>query len=134
MNTETKNVTLKYKNQTTPIIYESVIISNDEPTGSIEITKDDVVTLNNQRIDGSYKHGDASIAGTEYTLFASEKITNRLGTVTYFEKNEELAKFIFNKEGIATIKIINTKTPAKLKINGVKLEGIPMGTFRIKRN
>lgn len=102
--------------------------------GTIEITKDDVVTLNNKRIDGSYKHGDASIEGTEYTLFANEKITNKAGTITYFKKNEELATFTFNKEGIATIKITNTKTPAKLKVNGVKLEGIPMGTFRIKRN
>ena len=86
LNTETKNVTLNYKDEVTPIIYGSVTFSNDEPTGTLEITKDDVTTGNNARADHSYKHGDASIAGTEYTLFANEKITNVAGTVTYFEK------------------------------------------------
>ncbi len=100
--------------------------------GSLEITKDDLVTGNNERVDGSYEHGDASIAGTEYTLVANERITNVAGTVTYFEKNDLLATYTFNKEGVAEIKIVNTQTPAELKVNGVKLEGIPMGSFALK--
>ena len=100
--------------------------------GIIEITKDDVVTVNNERVDGSYKHGDASIAGTEYTFYAYEKITNAEGTITYFEKNDILATFTFNKKGIATIKITNTETRANLRINGTKLEGIPLGTYGLK--
>ncbi len=32
LNTETKNVTLKYKDAVTPVIYSSLRISNDEPT------------------------------------------------------------------------------------------------------
>ena len=134
LNTETKNVTLNYKDEVTPIIYGSVTFSNDEPTGTLEITKDDVTTGNNARADHSYKHGDASIAGTEYTLFANEKITNVAGTVTYFEKNDVLATYTFNKEGVAEIKITNSQTPADLTVNGVKLEGIPMGSYRTKRN
>ena len=134
LNTETKNVTLNYKDEVTPIIYGSVTFSNDEPTGTLEITKDDVTTGNNARADGSYKHGDASIEGTEYTLFANEKITNVAGTVTYFEKNDVLATYTFNKEGVAEIKITNSQTPADLTVNGVKLEGIPMGSYRTKRN
>ena len=134
LNTETKNVTLNYKDEVTPIIYGSVTFSNDEPTGTLEITKDDVTTGNNARADHSYKHGDASIAGTEYTLFANEKITNVAGTVTYFEKNDVLATYTFNKEGVAEIKITNSQTPANLTVNGVKLEGIPMGSYRTKRN
>ena len=102
--------------------------------GSLEITKDDLVTGNNERVDGSYEHGDASIAGTEYTLVANERITNVAGTVTYFEKDELLATYTFNKAGVAEIKIINSKTPAELKVNGVKLEGIPMGSYRTKGN
>ncbi|MCI8518729.1 MAG: hypothetical protein HFJ51_00960 [Clostridia bacterium] len=32
LNTETKTVTLRYKDQVTPIIYSSLTVSNDEPT------------------------------------------------------------------------------------------------------
>lgn len=99
--------------------------------GSLEVTKDDLITGNSARVDESYMHGDASIAGTQYILYADERITNVEGTVTYFEKNEELATYTFDKEGVATIKITNTKTTADLKVNGVSLDGIPMGTYRI---
>ncbi len=100
--------------------------------GTLEITKDDVITKNSARVDGSYKHGDTSIAGAVYTLYASEKITNVAGTVTYFNKGDEIATFTFDKKGIATIKITNTKTTANLKVNGTKLEGIPMGRLELK--
>lgn len=55
-------------------------------------------------------------------------------TNTYFEKNDVLATYTFNKEGVAEIKITNSQTPADLTVNGVKLEGIPMGSYRTKRN
>lgn len=83
-------------------------------------------------IDGTYLHGDTSIAGAVYTLYAKEKITNVANTVTYFNANDEIATFTFDERGIATIKITNTTTSAKLKVNGTTLEGLIMGKYILK--
>lgn len=133
MNTESKDVTLTYANQSTEVVYGSTTIANKEPTGTLEITKQDILIGNSTSVDGSYKHGDASITGTTYTLYAKEKITNVARTITYFNKGDEIATFTFDKNGIATIKITNTNTKADLKVNGSKLEGLPMGRIRIRR-
>ncbi len=134
LNTESKDVILSYADQNTEVIYGSTTIANKEPTGTLEITKQDILTGNSSSVDGSYKHGDASIAGATYTLYAKEKITNVARTITYFNKGDEIATFTFDKRGIATIKITNTNTRAELKVNGTKLEGIPMGRIPTKRD
>lgn len=132
LNTESKDVTLSYVNQDTEVIYGSITITNKEPTGTLEITKQDILIGNSASVDGSYKHGDASIAGATYKLYARDTITNVARTITYFNKGDEIATFTFNERGIATIKITNTNTEADLKVNGTKLEGIPMGRIRIR--
>ena len=110
LNTEKKTVTLKYKDQNTNVIYESVTVENDEPTGNLTIEKTDRDTGNKNRVDKKSHHGDATLKGTVYTLYAKEKITNVAGTVTYFSKDEQIATFTFNEYGIASIKITNNST------------------------
>lgn len=126
LNTETYRVEVK-PNQTA-----TQAIVNDEPTGEIEITKIDIDTGNQNRVDGTSHHGDASIKGAEYTLYASSDIYNKKGTVKYFSKDDEIAKFTFNEYGVASVRITNNTTPAQISVNGSKLTGLPMGNFYSK--
>ena len=123
---------LVYKDQNTEVIYSNAERTNKEPTGNITIQKADIDTGTEERIDGTKHHGDASIAGTIYTLYANEDIYNVSKSIKYFSKDEEIATFTFDENGIATIKIINSNTTAKLKINNVTLEGLPMGAYYAK--
>ena len=132
LNTEKKTVTLKYKDQNTNVIYESVTVENDEPTGNLTIEKTDRDTGNKNRVDKKSHHGDATLKGTVYTLYAKEKITNVAGTVTYFSKDEQIATFTFNKYGIASIKITNNSTPAEISVSGNMIKGLPMGKYYAK--
>ena len=132
LNTEEKEVNLKYKDQNTNVIYGSVTIENEEPTGNLIIEKTDKETGNKNRVDGTSHHGDATLKGTEYTLYAKERITNVVGTVKYFEQDEQIAKFTFNEYGVASIKITNNTTPAELSIDGSMLTGLPMGKYYAK--
>lgn len=126
LNTETYRAEVKPNETTTQVIV------NDEPTGEITITKVDIETGNQNRIDGTSHHGDASIKGAEYTLYASSDIYNKKGTIKYFSKDEEIAKFTFNEYGVANVKITNTTTPAQISVNGSTLAGLPMGNFYSK--
>ena len=126
LNTETYTATIK-PNQTT-----KQAIVNDEPTGNLIIEKTDGDTGNKNRIDGKSHHGDATLKGTVYTLYAKEKITNVAGTVTYFEKDEQIATFTFNEYGVASIKITNSSTPAEISVSGNMLKGLPMGKYYAK--
>lgn len=82
------------------------------------------------RIDNAYHHGDASIAGSEYTLYANQRITNRSGSITYFNKGDEVATFLFDERGIATINLLSYK--GKLRVNGSTLTGIPLGNYSME--
>ena len=104
-------------------------VINSEPTGELQITKEDSEIGNSNRIDGTNQHGDASIKGAIYTLYASNDIYNVARTVKYFSKDEPIATFTFNEKGIATIKIVSNSTTAKLSVSGEKLIGIPLGSF-----
>ncbi|MCI8272685.1 MAG: hypothetical protein HFJ55_01205 [Clostridia bacterium] len=126
LNTETYSATIK-PNETT-----QKAIVNEEPIGEITITKTDIETGNENRIDKKSHHGDASIKGAEYTLYASSDIYNKKGTVKYFSKDEQIAKFTFNEYGVASIKIINSSTPAQISVNGSSLTGLPMGSYYSK--
>ena len=132
LNKEEKKVTLKYKDQNTNVVYESVTVENDEPTGNLIIEKTDKDTGNKNRVDKKSHHGDATLKGTVYTLYAKERITNVAGTINYFSKDEQIATFTFNEYGVASIKITNNSTPAKISIDGTKLTGLPMGKFYAK--
>ena len=126
LNTETYTAEVK-PNQTA-----TQAIVNDEPTGEITIIKTDIKTGNQNRIDGTSHHGDASIKGAEYTLYASSDIYNKKGTIKYFSKDEQIAKFTFNEYGVASVKITNSSTPAQISVNGSTLKGLPMGSFYSK--
>ncbi len=132
LNTEQKEVTLKYKDQNTNVIFGSVTVENTEPTGNLTIEKTDKETGNKNRIDGTSHHGDATLKGTVYTLYAKERITNVAGTIKYFEKDEQIATFTFDEFGVASIEITNNNTPAQISIDGTKLTGLPMGQYYAK--
>ena len=132
LNTEQKTVELKYKDQNTSVVYGNVTFENREPTGNITLEKKDSETGNTNRIDKTSHHGDANLNGAIYTLYAGEKITNVAGTVTYFSKDEQIATFTFNEYGVATIKIINSSTPAEISIDGNYLKGLPLGSYYAK--
>lgn len=105
---------------------------NIEPTGEITITKTDKETGNSNRVDGTSHHGDATLKGTEYTLYAKEDIYNVSKSVKYFSKDEEIAKFTFDEYGKATINVTNKTTKAKLSVDGNTLKGIPIGSYYSK--
>lgn len=105
-------------------------IVNNEPTGEITIKKEDTDLKNSKRIDGTIHHGDVNIVGAEYTLYADEDIYNRSKTVKYFSKDEEIATFVFDEEGKASIKIISKNT--NLKVNGSTLTGLVIGRYYAK--
>ena len=126
LNTETYQVTVKSNETATQAIV------NNEPFGEIKLTKIDSVTGNNNRIDGEYHHGDASIEGSVYTLYAKEDIYNVAKTIKYFSKDEAIATFSFNKKGVASVKIINNQTTAPISIDGDLLKGLPIGNYYSK--
>lgn len=126
LNTETYSVEVK-SNQTA-----QKAVVNDEPTGEITITKIDIDTGNENRVDRKSHHGDASLKGAVYTLYAQNDIYNKKGTIKYFSKDEQIATFTFNEYGKASVKITNSSTPAEIGINGSTLTGLPMGSYYSK--
>ena len=91
--------------------------------------KTDVDIGNGIRVDETIHHGDACIEGAIYTLYADEDIYNASKTIKYFSANDEIATFTFNKNGIATVSIVNDSTKANLNINGTRLMGLPIGNY-----
>ena len=114
-------------NETTEISFK-----NYEPTGELKLIKTDRETGRENRIDGTSHHGDATLDGTEYTLYAKEDIYNVAKTVKYFSKDEEIATFKFNSNGIPTINITTKSETAKLTIDQEMLKGLPMGNYYAK--
>ena len=94
-------------------------VVNEEPTGSIDLTKE----INSDLTDGNI--GDAYLKGNEYTLKAKEKITNKAGTVTYFEKDavvdtqitDEQGKLKFNDLHVGKYYIEESKSNETLVLN-----------------
>ena len=114
-------------NETTEISFK-----NYEPTGELKLIKTDRETGRENRIDGTSHHGDATLNGTEYTLYAKEDIYNVAKTVKYFSKDEKIATFKFNGNGIPTINITTKSETAKLTIDKEILKGLPMGNYYAK--
>ena len=126
LNTETYSVEVK-SNQTA----EKAVVNN-EPTGEITITKIDIDTGNENRVDRKSHHGDATLKGAVYTLYAQSDIYNKKGTIKYFSKDEQIATFTFNEYGKASVKITNSSTPAEISVNDSTLTGLPMGSYYSK--
>ena len=90
------------------------------------IEKIDKQTGNSDRIDYTAHHGDASLAGATYTLYAKNDIYNVSRSLKYFSKDEQIATFKYNQYGIASITITNSSTKAEIAVNGNTLTGLPM--------
>lgn len=69
------------------------VVENKEPKGSIFLTKE----INTDLTDG--KHGDAVLKGNEYRLIAREDISNKAGTIIYFNKGETIDTQITDDDG-----------------------------------
>lgn len=109
-----------------------VNFKNNEPTGEIKLIKTDAETGNQNRADGTSHHGDATINKTEYTLYAKNDLYNVARTVKYFAKDEKIATFTFNSNGIAKINISTGSKTANLTTEGNILKGLPMGSYYAK--
>ena len=68
-------------------------VVNEEPTGSIDLMRE----ISSDLTDGNI--GDAYLKGNEYALKAKEKITNKAGTVTYFEKDAVVDTRVTDEKG-----------------------------------
>lgn len=126
LDTEVKEVRVNV-NETAEVNFK-----NDEPTGELKLIKTDVETGNENRADGTSHHGDATIEGTEYTLYAKNDIYNVARTVKYFSANEKIATFTFNSNGIAKINISTGSKTANLITEDNILKGLPMGSYYAK--
>ena len=93
LNTTHYPVSLKYANQTTPVITTSSTIVNQEPRGSIELQKEIDATLTNQHL------GDAYLKNVEFGLYADEQITNAAKTKVYYQKDELILKKVTDEKG-----------------------------------
>lgn len=90
INVSEKTFTIK-ANETT-----SIEFTNNEPTGKIELTK----SIDSSRTNGLI--GDATLEGNTYELHAKERITNKAGTKTYYEKDALVSAKETNKDGKIT--------------------------------
>lgn len=101
---DTTEFSFTVKNKETTIIDPT----NLEPTGKIELNK----TIDSS--DTNNLVGDAVIEGNSYTLYAKEKITNKSGTKTFYQKDE----------AISTVK---TDSNGK-----VSWDNLPLGSYYVK--
>ena len=90
INVSEKTFTIK-ANETT-----SIEFTNNEPTGKIELTKSIDSSKTNDLI------GDAILEGNAYELRAKERITNKAGTKTFYEKDALVSAKETNKDGKIT--------------------------------
>ena len=86
----------------------SIEFTNNEPTGKIELTK----SIDSSKSNGLI--GDATLEGNTYELRAKERITNKAGTKTYYEKDALVSSKETNKDGKIT------------------WDNLPLGDFYIK--
>lgn len=102
------------------------------PHGTLTLTKIDKQTGNQNRIDYTSHHGDASLNGTICRLYAKDNIYNRSGSKKYFSKDEAIADFKFDSYGVPNITILSS-TDAEIQVKNNKLEGLPMRNILRKR-
>lgn len=109
LNTKEFDANLKYKDQTTKIIYLDINnVVDDEPTGSIEIVKKDSKT-------GSIPQGDATFNGAVYKVYAKEDIYNKARTKKFYSNGDLVATRTMNEKG---------ETEA--------VTGLPLGKYVVK--
>ena len=126
LNTKSYNVEIK-PNQTS-----TQAISNSEPTGKIILRKTDKYTGNTPRVIGTTHHGDASLNGAVYSVYAKTDIYNTAKTIQYFKANEKIAEFKFDANGKANVKVTTDTTKVKLETADNTLKGLPLGDYYAK--
>ena len=126
LNTKSYNVEVK-ANQTS-----TQAISNSEPTGKIILRKTDKYTGNTPRVIGTTHHGDASLDGAIYSVYAKTDIYNTAKTIQYFKANEKIAEFKFDANGKAKVKVTTDTTKVKLETADNTLKGLPLGDYYAK--
>ena len=126
LNTNSYNVEVK-ANQTS-----TQAISNSEPTGKIILRKTDKYTGNTPRVIGTTHHGDASLDGAVYSIYAKTDIYNTAKTIQYFKANEKIAEFKFDANGKANVKVTTDSTKVKLETSDNTLKGLPLGDYYAK--
>ena len=93
LNNKEFDAELKYKDQTTKVIYLDINnVIDEEPTGTISIIKKDSET-------GSTPQGDAELKGAVYEVFAAEDIYNKARTKKYYSKGDLVATRTMNEKG-----------------------------------
>lgn len=99
---------LKYKDQYTAVIYASDEKTDEEPTGTITIVKQDSTT-------GSQTQGDATLKGAVYKIYAKEDIYDKAKTKKFYSKGELVASRTINEKGTTE-----------------DVTGLPLGTYMVK--
>lgn len=93
LNEKEYDANLKYKDQTTKIVYLDVKdVVDEEPTATITIVKKDSKT-------GSIPQGDASFNGAVYKIYAKEDIYNKAKTKKFFSAGDLVATRTINEKG-----------------------------------
>ena len=93
LNTKEFDVELKYKDQTTKVVYLDVSsLINEEPKGTITIIKKDSKT-------GSVPQGDAIFKGAVYKVYAKEDIYNKAKTKKFYSKGDLVATRTIDENG-----------------------------------
>ena len=93
LNNKEFDAELKYKDQTTKVIYLEINnVIDEEPTGTMTIIKKDSET-------GSVPQGDATFNGAVYKVYASEDIYNKAKTKKFYSNGDLVATRTMNEKG-----------------------------------
>ena len=93
LNNKEFDAELKYKDQTTKVIYLEINnVIDEEPTGTITIIQKDSEA-------GSVPQGDATFNGAVYKVYASEDIYNKAKTKKFYSNGDLVATRTMNEKG-----------------------------------
>ena len=104
-------VEIKYENDETPVVEVSRDVVDKEPVGEIGLIK----TFAKQKNITTEDIKKATLKNAVYELYAKENITNKAGTITYYEKGEKVGSFKTDEKGITN-----------------RVENLPLGIYSIK--
>ena len=127
LNTKEFDAELKYKDQSTKVIYLDVSgVIDEQPTGTIKIDKTIAIRedVDTSLIDTS------DLSGIEFKLSAKEDIIDKADGSKIYKKGQEIKKYNLTKDGKLTItdlpmgvyEIVETKTLDGLVLNTTKYE------------